>query len=184
MEIEKTKIEGVLIMTPTVYVDERGYFFESFNQKQCADLGVTEFVQDNESQSAAGVLRGLHYQLPPYEQGKLVRVVSGSILDVAVDIRPDSPTLGEYVAVKLDDEQKQQLWIPPGLAHGFLSLADDTIINYKCTNYYDQSSELGIKWNDATLGIDWGVAQPILSEKDEQQSSFEEVMTIIKKHKS
>lgn len=167
MEIIETVLPGLLILQPDVYADERGYFMETFRsdffKKIASDL---TFVQDNESKSRANVLRGLHFQLPPFEQGKLVRVINGAVLDVAVDIRRNSATFGHWVALKITADNKKQMWIPPGFAHGFLTLEDNTIFAYKCTNYYDKNSERGIRWNDSRIGIEWDANDPILSAKD------------------
>lgn len=169
MNILKTNIDGVLLIEPKVFGDERGYFFESYSQREfekkvCKVL----FVQDNESKSRYGVVRGLHYQRAPYEQSKLVRVVSGRVLDVAVDIRPDSPTYGEHVATVLSDENKRQLFIPRGFAHGFAVLSDVALFQYKCDNYYAPGYEAAIRWDDPKLAIDWmlPLKDIILSEKD------------------
>lgn len=174
MKITRTDIEGLLIIEPTVFGDDRGYFFESFNlQKWKEQLGeVPDFIQDNESMSHKNVLRGLHFQKPPFAQGKLVRVVKGSVLDVAVDIRKDSPTYGQHFKMVLSEKNKLQLYVPEGFAHGFLTLEDNTIFNYKCTNLYNKESEGGLMWNDKDLNIDWRVLTPILSEKDEVYESF------------
>ena len=167
MKIIKTKIAGLVLVQPDVFTDERGYFFESFQKNKFMDLGIdADFVQDNESMSMKGVLRGLHFQVPPYAQGKLVRVVSGSVLDVAVDLRKSSGTYGKWESVVLSAENKLMLWIPEGFAHGFLVLEDHTIFQYKCTNYYNRESERGIIWNDSDLKIDWGHSNPLVSEKD------------------
>jgi len=178
MEIVETGPEGLLLIKPDVYADERGYFFESFNMKKfrAAGLDLT-FLQDNESRSKKGVLRGLHFQAPPFEQGKLVRVVRGAALDIAVDIRKNSPTYGKWESVVLSGENKWMFWIPPGFAHGFVSLEDDTIFFYKCTNVYDKSSEGGIIWNDRELNIDWGFAEPTVSQKDKSLARFRELVS-------
>lgn len=168
MTITKTSIEGLLILEPRVFKDDRGAFFESFNQS-IFDEAVgekVEFVQDNQSTSQKGVLRGLHFQNPPFGQGKLVRVISGAVVDVAVDIRKSSPTYGQYVAVELSAENNRQFWIPEGFAHGFLALEEDTVFAYKCTNYYAPQSEGCLVWNDKDLGIEWNISEPIVSEKD------------------
>lgn len=170
MKVTPTAIPGVLILEPKVFGDERGFFMESFNQK-AFDEAVgrhVEFVQDNHSRSAKGVLRGLHYQLPPHEQGKLVRVVAGSVYDVAVDLRRNSPTYGNWVGVELSDSNFRQLWIPPGLAHGFLVTSEKADFAYKTTEYYHPESERSIRWNDPLLAISWPLqgAQPLLSHKD------------------
>ena len=170
MKIASTPLPGLLILEPKVFGDERGFFLESFNQR-AFDAAVghsVSFVQDNHSRSQRGVLRGLHYQLAPHAQGKLVRVVRGSAFDVAVDIRKDSPTFGRPFGMTLDAASQRQLWIPPGFAHGFLALEDDTHFLYKTTNYYSRESERAIAWNDAAIGIDWphlGMA-PLLAAKD------------------
>ena len=172
MEIIKTEIEGVLIIEPKVFGDERGFFVETYNKERYADAGIDlEFVQDNLSSSAKGVLRGLHFQKEPFAQGKLVQVIRGRVLDVAVDIRKDSPTFGKYVSIELSGENKKQFWIAPGLAHGFLSLEEGTIFSYKCTNLYNPASEGGLMWNDKDINIDWkleenNIKEPIVSEKD------------------
>jgi dTDP-4-dehydrorhamnose 3,5-epimerase len=168
MEIERLSIPELILIKPQVFADERGYFFESFNEEKFAQksgVGVN-FVQDNESLSNYGVLRGLHFQNPPYAQGKLVRVIRGSVQDVAVDIRRDSPTFGQHCSVILSGENKYQLFIPEGFAHGFLVLEDHTIFSYKCTNFYHRESEGSLKWNDPDLHIVWGINAPALSEKD------------------
>lgn len=178
MITEKTfDIDGPMLIKPRVFEDERGYFFESYQQNKINDLlGLNvRFLQDNESFSKKNVLRGLHFQAPPFEQGKLVRVIKGAVLDVAVDIRKNSMTYGKYVKVELTEANKLMFWIPPGFAHGFLTLEDDTIFSYKCTNVYDQKSEGGLNWNDQDLNIDWGiVSEPILSEKDKVEVPFKE----------
>ncbi len=169
MEVRQTEIEGLLIIQPKVYGDERGYFFESFSMKEFEEkVGKTVFVQDNESKSRYGVLRGLHFQKPPFAQAKLVRVVKGRVLDVAVDIRKDSPTFGSHVSLELSDENKTQLFIPRGFAHGFVVLSDEAIFQYKCDNYYSPMHEGAILWNDPRLHIDWQLPanEIILSEKD------------------
>ncbi len=174
--IKRLPIEGLLVIQPTVFSDDRGYFFESFNQTKFEELvgkSVT-FVQDNESFSKKGVLRGLHFQKAPYAQGKLVRVSSGSVLDVAVDLRRHSRTYGCYEKVLLSAENKTQFWIPEGFAHGFLTLEEGTVFNYKCTNFYHKESEGGLNWNDPKLAIDWEISSdPLLSEKDRMDIKFE-----------
>ena len=176
MQVTQTKLSGLLVIDPKVFGDERGYFFESFNEETYKAAGLIErFVQDNESRSGKGVLRGLHFQEPPYAQGKLVRVARGAVMDVSVDIRKDSPTYGEWVAYELTEHNKRQLWIPPGFAHGFVTLEDDTIFIYKCSNIYKRESENSIRWNDPELNIDWGIADPIVSEKDKSSPLFKEL---------
>ena len=172
MILEKTNIEDIILLTPRVYKDERGYFMESYNQKKVEILIKDRFVQDNESVSHKNVLRGLHFQLPPHAQSKLIRVIKGSILDIAVDLRKDSSTYGEHFKHVLSGENKKQLYIPVGFAHGFLSLEDDTILNYKCSDYYSASAEASIIWNDPQLNIDWGIENPILAEKDQLAENF------------
>ena len=169
MIISKTEIPEVVIIEPIVRGDSRGYFMECFlKEKFCKEVVNTEFVQENESFSNRGVLRGLHYQLPPVAQSKLMRVVTGRILDVAVDIRKGSPSFGKYVLTELSAENKKQLFIPRGFAHGFSVLEDNTIVQYKTDNYYSPADEAAVLWNDPSLGIDWGLRQDeiILSEKD------------------
>lgn len=169
MEIIKTDIDGVVIIEPRLFRDGRGYFFESYSEKDFnAQVREVRFVQDNESKSSYGVLRGLHFQKPPYAQSKLVRVVKGAVLDVAVDIRKSSPTFGQHVAVELTEDNHRQLFIPHGFAHGFSVLSDEVIFQYKCDNFYAPQSEGAIAWNDPALGIDWRIPadKVILSEKD------------------
>jgi dTDP-4-dehydrorhamnose 3,5-epimerase len=167
MQIIETNIPGLLEISPQVFGDHRGYFFESYNRQAFANFGIdADFVQDNQSLSNEGVLRGLHFQNPPSAQGKLVRVIQGAVLDVAVDIRKGSPTYGKHHKIVLSGENKMMFWIPPGFAHGFLTLEDQTIFSYKCTGLYDKGSEGSVLWNDPELGIDWGIDNPQLSEKD------------------
>ena len=179
MEIIKTQIEGVLIIEPRLFKDERGYFFESFNQKEFEDkICKTTFIQDNESKSTYGVVRGLHFQKPPFAQSKLVRVVKGSVLDVAVDIRKDSPTFGQHVAVELTEDNHRQFFIPRGFAHGFSVLSKEVIFQYKCDNFYAPQSEGAIAWDDPELGIDWRISidEILLSEKDKSHPKLAEVI--------
>lgn len=168
------EIEGLWILEPTIHGDERGYFLESFRQDVFSEQTgfKTPFVQDNESKSSRGVLRGLHLQKPPMSQGKLVRVVQGAVLDVAVDIRMSSPTFGQHQAVLISAENKRQFFVPPGFAHGFLTLEDNTIFQYKCTNYYSPEHELGILWNDIDLKINWGFDNPLISKRDNELVTF------------
>mgnify|MGYP003461856920 CR=1 FL=1 len=169
MEVIKTELEGVVILEPRLFKDDRGYFFESFSQREFDEkVRPVKFVQDNESKSVYGVLRGLHFQKPPFAQSKLVRVIQGAVLDVAVDIRVGSPTYGKHVAVELTAENHRQLFIPRGFAHGFSVLTDEVVFQYKCDNFYAPQSEGAIAWNDPALGIDWRIpeASVILSEKD------------------
>ena len=178
MEIKEEKIKGVYSIFPKIYGDERGYFFESFNKERYAALlSDFSFVQDNESCSGKNVVRGLHFQEPPFVQGKLVQVSRGKALDIAVDIRKSSPTYGQHVKVILCAKQKNQLWIPPGFAHGFCSLEDDTVFSYKCTNYYSPQHERSILWNDKTLNIDWEILDPIVSEKDKTGLIFSDFIS-------
>jgi len=172
MKAIDTTIPDVKIIEPTVFADDRGFFFESFNQAKFeAAIGRSaDFVQDNHSRSGRGVLRGLHYQLPPHAQAKLVRVVVGEVYDVAVDIRKSSPTFGQWVGVLLSAENKRQLWIPEGFAHGFLTLSDHVEFLYKTTNYYAPESDRGIRWDDPKIAIDWKVTEALtLSSKDHRQ---------------
>ena len=178
MEVIKTGIEGVVIIEPKVFGDERGYFFESFSQREFeAKVGKVNFVQDNESRSCFGVLRGLHFQAPPFAQAKLVRCVRGKVLDVAVDIRKGSPTYGRHVAVELSGENKRQLFIPRGFAHGFIVLEDDTLFSYKCDNFYCRESERGMRYDDPALGIrwPWPGRDYLLSEKDTKHPFLNEI---------
>lgn len=169
MNIIETPIPGVVIIEPHLFLDARGYFFESFNQREFEEkVCKTTFVQDNESKSSYGVIRGLHFQKPPFAQSKLVRVVKGAVLDVAVDIRKDSPTFGRHVAVELTEDNHRQFFIPRGLAHGFSVLSEEVIFQYKCDNFYAPQSEGAIAWDDQDLGIDWRIPadKVVLSEKD------------------
>lgn len=180
MEVIKTDIEGVFIIEPKIFGDARGYFFESFSQREFEEkIGPVHFVQDNESKSCYGVLRGLHFQKPPYAQSKLVRVVKGKVLDVAVDIRKGSPTYGKYVAAELSEENHRQFFIPKGFAHGFSVLSDEVIFQYKCDAFYAPQSEGAIAWNDPDLAIDWRIPSDkiMLSEKDRHHGSFAELDT-------
>ena len=175
MDIIKPPIEGLLVIKPRVFGDDRGYFFESWSKKAYKKIGLDlDFVQDNQSLSQKGVLRGLHFQNSPFEQGKLVRVIQGSVIDVAVDIRKSSKTYGEHFAIKLSAGNKISFWIPPGFAHGFVALEDDTIFSYKCTDFYNKDAEDALLWNDRDLNINWGVETPLVSEKDMLASSFKE----------
>lgn len=174
MVITECTIPGLYLIEPRIFEDSRGFFYESFNQqifKEKTKVDLT-FCQDNESYSKKNVLRGLHFQAPPFAQGKLVRVVTGKVIDVAVDIRKSSAFYGKYELFELSARNKKQLWIPPGFAHGFVALEDDTIFNYKCTNYYSPVSERTIQWNDADLAIKWPIKEPIISEKDQKGLDF------------
>ena len=169
MNIIETEIEGVVILEPRIFKDDRGYFYESFSQREFEEkVCQTTFVQDNQSMSVYGVVRGLHFQKPPYCQSKLVRCIKGAVLDVAVDIRKGSPTFGKYVAVELTEENHRQFFIPRGFAHGFAVLSGEAVFQYKCDNYYNKESEGAIAWDDATIGVDWRIPTEnvILSEKD------------------
>lgn len=169
MILEQTFIHDLVLLTPAVFEDERGYFFEAYNKSKLADLGIQiDFVQDNQSFSKKGTLRGLHYQNPPFAQTKLLRVLQGEIMDVAVDLRKDSPTYGKHFGIVLTAENKKQLLIPQGFAHGFSVLSETAMVLYKCDQYYNKQSEGGIRYDDATLDIDWGMdlAAALVSEKD------------------
>lgn len=173
MEIRKTRIDDLFVVEPDVYGDARGCFLEGYNRKRYVEMGIaSEFVQDNCSFSCRGTVRGLHYQVGEYAQGKLVTVLHGRVLDVAVDIRCGSPTFGEYVAVELTDENHLQFWLPPGFAHGFSVLSETAAFSYKCTAYYHKDSERSIRFDDPDLNIAWNVANPIVSTKDIEASSF------------
>ena len=177
MEIIKTDIEGVVIIEPRIFKDERGYFYESFSQREFEEkVCRTTFVQDNQSKSSYGVLRGLHFQKPPYCQSKLVRCIKGAVLDVAVDIRKGSPTFGRHVAVELTEENHRQLFIPRGFAHGFAVLSEEAVFQYKCDNFYCKESEGAIAWDDPQLAIDWRIPADsiLLSEKDRHNRNIEE----------
>ena len=175
MNVDTCKLDGVLLVTPQVFGDDRGFFMETYNQQKAADLGLpTEFVQDNHSKSAKGVLRGLHYQSPQW-QGKLVRVVQGEIFDVAVDIRAGSPTFGQWVGFYLNDENKQQLYVPEGFAHGFVVTSETAEVVYKCTSLYEPAQEGSLLWNDPKIGIEWPIDSPLLSAKDEAGVSLSDL---------
>ena len=181
MEIVETRIPDLYVVKPTVFKDHRGYFFESYNKEAFLRSGIDQnFVQDNESKSAKGVLRGLHFQKPPFAQGKLVRVIKGAVRDVAVDLRKSSPTYGEWASIDLTEDNKWMYWVPPGFAHGFVTLEDDTVFFYKCTNVYNKSSEGSIRWDDPDLNIDWGVENPLLSDKDKVSPLFKDFVTPFK----
>lgn len=178
MNVIKTKIDGLVIIEPKLFVDERGYFFESFNQRDFTSaVGNVTFVQDNESKSSYGVLRGLHFQLPPYSQSKLVRVIEGKVLDVAVDLRKSSPTYGQYVSVELTADNHRQFFIPKGFAHGFVVLSQQAVFQYKCDEFYHPEAEGAIAWNDPTINIDWQISAEdiILSAKDKSHSMLHDI---------
>ena len=180
-----TEIDGVKIIEPKLFGDARGYFFESFSQREFEEkVCKTMFVQDNESMSVAGVVRGLHFQKPPFTQAKLVRVVKGSVLDVAVDIRKGSPTFGKHVAAVLSAENHRQFFVPRGFAHGFAVLSDDAVFQYKCDNYYAPDYEDGIAWNDPQLAIDWRIPpqEAIISAKDSARQSYLQFTSKISSH--
>lgn len=173
MIIEKTEIPGLLIIHPEVHEDSRGYFFESHNSKKLKKAGLeVDFVQDNEAKSGKNVLRGLHFQAPPHAQGKLVRVIKGRVLDVAVDIRKGSPSYGKHCAIELSQMNRKMLWVPPGFAHGYITREEETIFFYKCTQFYQRDAEGSLRWDDPLLAIDWGLKQPVLSEKDRNAPDF------------
>lgn len=175
MEVIKTEIEGVVIIEPRIFHDDRGYFYESFSQREFEEkVCKTVFVQDNQSKSSYGVLRGLHFQKAPYSQSKLVRCIKGKVLDVAVDIRKGSPTFGKYVAVELTEDNHRQFFVPRGFAHGFAVLSDEAVFQYKCDNFYNKESEGSIAWNDESLSIDWKIDMDkvVLSEKDKNSKSL------------
>lgn len=178
MDVVHTDIEGLVIIQPRLFEDQRGYFFESFSEREFAHkVAPVSFVQDNESKSSYGVLRGLHFQKPPYEQAKLVRVVKGRVLDVAVDLRKGSPTYGRYGAVELSEDNHRQLFIPRGFAHGFCVLSDEAVFQYKCDNYYAPQSEGAVRWDDPDLDIDWKIPleDVILSDKDRNHPCFKDL---------
>ena len=178
MQLQKTSIEGLVVIQPRVFQDARGYFFESYSKRVFEEeVRAVNFVQDNESKSSYGVLRGLHFQKPPYAQSKLVRVIFGRVLDVAVDIRKGSPTYGQWLAVELTGEKQNQLFIPRGFAHGFSVLSDEAVFQYKCDNFYHPESEGAVAWDDPQLGIDWQLPKEhiILSQKDTHHPLLSEI---------
>ena len=179
MEVTKTRVDGVLLIKPKVFGDERGYFVETYQKERYSEIGITHtFVQDNHSMSRRGILRGLHYQTK-HPQGKLVMVSLGAVFDVAVDIRLDSPTFGKWFGAILSQENQHQLWIPPGLAHGFLVLSDIAHFHYKCTDFYDPKNEASILWNDPELNIEWPFAEDVvLSQKDMKALSFKSAVQL------
>ena len=178
MELIQTPFSGLYVITPKVFGDERGYFLESWNVETFKKLGIDEtFAQDNQSGSIKNVLRGLHFQVPPYEQGKLVRVIRGAVLDVAVDLRKQQPTFGRHYDMVLSEHNNKMLYIPPGFAHGFLTLEYDTIFVYKCTKVYSREHERSLRWNDPDLAIDWKTDAPILSPKDREAPLFKDFVS-------
>lgn len=179
MIFKETTFKGLYIIEPAIFKDDRGYFFESFNKKNFLDHGITsDFVQDNQSLSHQGVLRGLHFQKNPHAQGKLVRVLSGSVLDVVVDLRSNCETFGKHHKIILSAEKNNMLWIPEGFAHGFYTLENNTVFFYKCTGFYNKNAEDCLLWNDPTLEIDWGITNPSLSDKDAQGKSLKELSSL------
>lgn len=177
MKVETTKIPGLLIVEPTVHGDDRGFFMETYSRDRYAEAGLPrEFVQDNLSLSARGTLRGLHLQ-HPRDQGKLCSVMQGEVFDVAVDVRVGSPTFGQWEGVTLSSENKRQLYLPPGMAHGFCVLSDKALFSYKCTDFYSAADEIGVAWNDPEIGIDWPVTEPRLSTKDQQNLRLGDIPT-------
>ncbi len=178
MDIKSTPIEGLLIIEPQVFTDPRGYFYESYNKEKFVAAGINiEFVQDNQSLSQKGIVRGLHFQAPPFDQGKLVRVIQGAVLDVAVDIRKNSPTYGQNFSIELSSQNRTMFYIPPVFAHGFETLEDNTIFLYKCTDVYNKQSEGGLLWNDSELGIKWQSSDPLISEKDKILPLFKDLVS-------
>lgn len=178
MRIISTPLPGVLLLEPTVFEDKRGYFFESYNLQRFKALGIdANFIQDNESRSHRHVLRGLHFQVPPHAQGKLVRVIRGSVQDVVVDLRKTSPTYGKWISEILSESNKRLMWIPEGFAHGFLALENDTVFVYKCTSLYHRESEASLRWDDPDLQIRWETQTPLLSAKDAQAMLWKDFVT-------
>jgi len=179
MEVKQVFIPDLLIIQPDVFTDSRGYFFETYNKQKFKQFGLDyEFLQDNQSLSSKGTLRGLHFQNPPFDQGKLVSVIKGSVLDIAVDIRKDSQYYGKYFSLVLSENNKTMFWIPPGFAHGFLSLENDTIFVYKCSQVYNKTSEGSIRWNDPDLNISWGNNSPVVSIKDQEAPLFKHFISM------
>lgn len=173
MEVIETELKGLFVLKPRVFEDERGYFFESYNQNLFKQAGLNlDFVQDNQSLSQKGVLRGLHFQNPPHAQGKLVRVITGAVLDVVVDIRKNSATYGKWYGLELTEKNKWMMYVPPGFAHGFLTLENNTIFSYKCTNFYNKAAEDCLLWNDKDIDIKWNYNDPLLSAKDLEGKPF------------
>ena len=178
MKITKTNIDGLIVIEPEIFLDDRGFFFESWNLNSFKKIGIEEnFVQDNQSLSSKGVLRGLHFQNPPYSQSKLVRVIKGSVLDVVVDIRSNSSTYGLHYSVILSEKNFKSFFIPKGFAHGFITLEDNTIFSYKCSEFYNKESEGSIAWDDKDLSIDWKIENPIISIKDSNSQYFKDFKT-------
>ena len=175
--VEERELEGIIIFETEVFRDDRGYFMEFYNEKRFNHnvLENFSFKQDNISCSKKNVLRGLHFQSPPYEQGKLIQVLNGKVIDVVVDLRMNSKTFGKHMKIELSSDNCKQLWIPPGFAHGFLTLEDDTLFSYKCTNHYSKNHEMNLLWNDENLNIEWGIKNPIISEKDKKATKFQDL---------
>ena len=175
--VEERELEGIIIFETEVFRDDRGYFMEFYNEKRFNHnlLENFSFKQDNISCSKKNVLRGLHFQAPPYEQGKLIQVLKGKVIDVVVDLRMNSKTFGKHMKIELSSDNCKQLWIPPGFAHGFLTLEDDTLFSYKCTNHYSKNHEMNLLWNDENLNIEWGIENPIISEKDKKATKFQDL---------
>ncbi|MDD5569926.1 MAG: dTDP-4-dehydrorhamnose 3,5-epimerase [Bacteroidales bacterium] len=179
MEIIRTFISDLIVIKPNVFKDKRGYFFESYNEELFIKNGINyKFVQDNESKSQKNVIRGLHFQNPPYEQAKLIRVIKGKVMDVVVDIRKKSPTYGKYFSIELSEENKTMLLIPAGFAHGFVTMKNETIFSYKCSNFYNKDSEICILWNDADINIKWNINNPVLSEKDKKGLKLKDFISL------
>ena len=179
MEVKEATIPGLLLIQPNVFCDSRGYFFESYNKNKFNKIGLdVAFVQDNQSFSSKGTLRGLHFQNPPFAQGKLLSVARGAVLDVAVDIRKDSGFYGKHFSIILSEENKTMFWVPPGFAHGFLALEGNTLFMYKCTHEYNKESEVAIRWNDPDLKINWNVTNPVISEKDANAPLFRDLASM------
>jgi len=178
MKFIKSEIEGLIIIEPNIIEDERGYFYESYNKEDFINNGIENcFVQDNQSLSQKNVLRGLHFQKPPYTQAKLIKVIKGSVLDVAVDLRKNSETYGKYVSIELSESNKRMFYISEGFAHGFLTLEDNTIFSYKCSNFYNKDSEGALLWNDLDVDIKWGIQNPTLSVKDKEAPKFNQLIS-------
>ena len=175
--VEEKELDGLIVFETKVFNDERGYFMESYNEKMFNQnvLEHFSFKQDNISCSKKNVLRGLHFQAPPFDQGKLIQVLNGRVVDVVVDLRRGSKSFGKHMKIELSSENCKQLWIPPGFAHGFLTLEDDTLFSYKCTNHYSKNHEMDLLWNDENLNIEWGIENPIISEKDKKATKFQDL---------
>lgn len=179
MEVTETELKGLFVLKPKVFEDERGYFFESYSKKLFKEAGIDiDFVQDNQSLSQKGVLRGMHFQNPPHAQGKLVRVITGAVLDVVVDIRKDSKTFGKWYGLELTEKNKWMMYVPPGFAHGFLTLENNTVFSYKCTNFYNKASEDCLLWNDKDININWNFDKPLLSAKDLEGKPFKDLVSM------